>query len=66
MGFIRDQQIKITISLLEWKYKRDGLKVPERKVLKSYAGKIVDEAKVIAKKRGLNILSILKELVNKK
>ena len=63
MGFIRNQQIKITVSLLQWKYKNDGLKIPDKKFLNNYAGKVVDEAKVIAKKRGLNILSILKELV---
>ncbi len=65
MGFIKNQQIKIAVNLLEWKLKKDGMNVPERKILKAQAEKVVDEAVKIAKTRGMNILSILKELINK-
>ncbi|MCP3925735.1 MAG: hypothetical protein GY714_24465 [Desulfobacterales bacterium] len=65
MGFIKNQQIKIAANLLEWKLKNDGMKVPERKILKAQAEKVVDEAIKITKTRGINILSILKELINK-
>ncbi len=49
---------------LVWKYQRMNLVVPAISNLQIQAGKIVDDAHRIARERGGNIISIIKELVN--
>ena len=64
MGFIRRQEIQLTIKFLVWQYQKANLSVPEHSALEQQAGKIVDEAHRIARERGSNVLSIIKELVS--
>ena len=54
----------MAIRFLVWKYQRMNLVVPAISNLQSQAGKIVDDAHRIARERGGNIISIIKELVN--
>ena len=62
MGFIRRQEIQIAIKFLVWQYQKANLPVPEHSALERHAGKIIDEAHRIARERGGNVLSIIKEL----
>ena len=66
MGFIRRQEEKMTIQFLTWKYQKADMPVPPVSELKKQAGQIVDEAHRIAKERGSNVLSIVKELIGRK
>jgi len=61
---IRRQEERLAIRFLVWKYQRMNLVVPAISNLHSQAGKIVDDAHRIARERGGNIISIIKELVN--
>jgi hypothetical protein len=54
----------LAIRFLVWKYQRMNLDVPAISALQSQGSKIVDDAHRIARKRGGNIISIIKELVN--
>jgi len=62
MGFIRDQEEKLALRFLAWQHTKKELPLPEISALRKQASDIVDEAHKIAKKRGANILSIIKEL----
>ncbi|MBA3017562.1 MAG: hypothetical protein KJ550_12910 [Proteobacteria bacterium] len=62
MGFIRRQEIQLAIKFLVWQYQKSNIQAPEHSALEQQAGKIVDEAHRIARERGSNILSIIKEL----
>ena len=48
---------------LVWKYQRMNLVQPALSELQGQAAKIVDEAHRIARERGGNIVSIIKELI---
>ena len=61
---IRRQEERLAIRFLVWKYQRMNLVVPAISNLQIQAGKIVDDAHRIARERGGNIISIIKELVN--
>ena len=62
-GFIRKQEVSFARKLLIWKYNQSGLAVPDEKALSAHAQKIVDDAHVIAKKSGSNVLEIIKNAV---
>ena len=62
MGFIRRQEERMTIQFLTWKYQKLNTPVPSEPELQKQASRIVDGAHRIAKERGSNVLSILKEL----
>ncbi len=64
MGFLRQQEEKMAVKLLVWQYQRLKMTLPERHILKKHASDLVDQAHNIAKERGKNVLSIIKELVN--
>jgi hypothetical protein len=64
IGFIRRQEERLAIRFLVWKYKRMNLVEPAISNLQGQAGKIVDDAHRIARERGGNIISIIKELVD--
>ena len=64
MGFIRQQEEKLAIQLLIWRYRNQGLPLPSRADLKRQAAYIVKNAHDIAKKRGQNVISIIKDLAN--
>lgn len=62
MGFIRDQEERLAIALLTAKYQKKNLPAPDISELKRQAAKIVDEAHGIARERGKNVLSIVKDM----
>jgi hypothetical protein len=66
MGFIRSQEEKIALQLLQWQYQKTGQKAPDLATLKHHARILVDDAHRIARERGGNILTILKEAVAKR
>lgn len=63
MGFLKNQQINVAIRLLAWKYERNRQPLPERALLERHARQLVDDAHRIARERGGNVLSILKQMV---
>jgi len=63
MGFIKNQQVKAAIRLLAWQYERNGQSLPEAVILEQHARQLVDDAHRIARERGGNVLSIIKEMV---
>jgi hypothetical protein len=65
VGFIRRQEEKFALQLLQWQYKKDGQVAPDPAVLRHRARLLVDDAHRIARERGGNILTILKEAVAK-
>jgi len=62
MGFIRDQEERLVVGLLTAKYQKKNLPVPDISELKRQAAIIVDEAHGIARERGKNVLSIVKDM----
>ncbi len=63
MGFIRDQEERLVVSLLTAKYQKKNLPVPDISELKRQAARIVDETHGIARERGKNVVSIVKDMV---
>jgi hypothetical protein len=63
MGFLKNQQIKIAIRLLAWQYEKNGSPLPEADRLNVQASQLVDDAHRIARERGGNVLTILKQIV---
>ena len=64
MGFIRQQEENVATRLLAWHYQRHEIDLPPQSVLKQRATILVDEAHRIARQRGRNVLSIVRELVD--
>ena len=62
-GFIRKQEVAFARKLLIWKYNQSGTTLPDEKALSAHAQKVVDDAHVIAKKSGSNVLEIVKAAV---
>jgi uncharacterized ubiquitin-like protein YukD len=63
MGFIRQQEEKIAMRFLNWQYQKLDLPVPDDAELARQAARIVEEAHQIARERGSNVLSIMKDLI---
>ena len=63
MGFFRQQEERLAIRIISWQYQKWGKPIPEDAELKLQAAKIVDEAHHIARQRGQNVISIMKELI---
>jgi hypothetical protein len=63
MGFFRQQEEKMAMRLLAWQYQRMKIEIPAEQELQSQAAKLVEDAHRIARARGRNVLSILKEMV---
>ena len=64
MGFIRQQEENMAMRLLAWHYQRQQIDLPSQRELQQKAIVLVDEAHRIARQRGQNVLSIIKDLVN--
>jgi len=64
MGFIKEQQVKLALRLLAWRYEKAGQPLPESATLQRQARELVDDAHRIARERGGNVLSILKQMAN--
>ena len=63
MGFIRQQEEKIAMRFLTWQYQKLDQPVPDDAELARQAAKIVEEAHRIARQRGSNVISIMKDLI---
>ncbi len=64
MGFWRQQEEKMAARLLQWHFERQNQPPPAGESLQRMAADLVDEAHRVARKRGQNVIVILKELVN--
>ena len=64
MGFIRQQEEKLAMRFLSWQYEKLKQPVPPETELAEQAAKIVAEAHEIARKRGRNVLTIIKDLIS--
>ncbi|MFO7838843.1 MAG: hypothetical protein R6X08_05030 [Desulfosalsimonadaceae bacterium] len=64
MGFLRKQEEKFAAKLLEWRYKQQQIPMPARENLNKQAARIVTDAHEIAKKRGGNVWSIIKDMMS--
>jgi hypothetical protein len=64
IGFIKQQEKKLAVRLLTWQYQKKNIPIPPATELDDQAMLIVNEAHRIARDRGRNVVSILKELVS--
>ncbi len=62
MGFLRQQEENLAMRLLAWQYRKMNISLPEHQALKQQAAKLADDAHRIARERGQNLVSIMKEL----
>lgn len=63
MGFIRQQEEKLALQYIIWSYQKNKYPMPDAAKLRQMASKLVDDAHQIARERGSNVLTIIKELV---
>ena len=63
MGFIRQQEEKLAMRFLSWQYEKLKKPISSDAELEKQAAKIVEEAHEIARKRGHNVMSIIKDLI---
>jgi hypothetical protein len=63
MGFIKEQQKRLAIRFLSWQYEKKNLPIPARIELERHASRIVEDAHRIARERGRNVMSIIKEMI---
>ena len=63
MGFIRQQEEKLAMRFLSWQYEKLKKPIPAEDVLERQAAQIVAEAHDIARKRGRNVMTIIKDLI---
>ena len=63
MGFIRQQEEKLAMRFLSWQYEKLKKPNPTEAELERQAVQIVAEAHDIARKRGRNVMSIIKDLI---
>jgi len=61
--FIKQQERKLALRLLEWHYQRNNITMPHIGQLREQANRVVDDAHRIARERGSNVLAIIKELI---
>jgi hypothetical protein len=63
VSFFRQQEERLAVRLLIWQYKRLNIPVPATEELERQAGRFVEDAHRIARERGRNVISILKEMI---
>jgi hypothetical protein len=63
VSFIRQQEKRLAVRLLTWQYQRMNVPVPAMEDLEQQAAGLVDDAHRIARERGRNVISILKEMI---
>ncbi len=61
----RNTEVKVTESILRWKYKKEGKRVPEDGDLHTQSRIVADKAHKIIKKRGKNIWKEIKKTYQK-
>ncbi|MDO9566515.1 MAG: hypothetical protein Q7J15_07230 [Candidatus Desulfaltia sp.] len=62
MGFIRHQEESLAMRYLLWQYQKKQISTPPNEYLEKQAAQIVNDAHRIARERGSNLISIIKEL----
>ena len=63
MGFIRKQEEKWAMHYIVWSCQKNNYPLPDATQLKQMTSQLVDEAHRIARERGSNVISIVKDLV---
>lgn len=63
MSFFRQQEKRLALRLLIWQYQRMNIPVPSMEELQQQAARLVEDAHRIARERGRNVISILKEMI---
>ena len=63
MGFFRQQEEKLAMRFLGWQYQKLNQPIPDDDELARQASRIVEEAHKIARERGSNVISIMKDLI---
>ena len=63
MSFIRQQEKRLAVRLLIWQYQRMNISAPAMEELERQAARFVEDAHRIARERGRNVMSILKEMI---
>jgi hypothetical protein len=63
LGLLRKQEEQMALRYLRWHYSKSNQPEPSAEVLALKARAVVDEAHRIAKRRGRNVLVILKEML---
>jgi len=58
---LRQSELRLAKSILRWKLQKEGSPIPDNSDLDVAASRLLDEAREIAKKRGMTLLDILKE-----
>ena len=58
---LRQGELRLAKSILRWKLQKEGSPIPDDSELDVAASRLLDEAREIAKKRGMTLLEILKE-----
>jgi len=63
VSFFRQQEKRLALRLLIWQYQRMNIPIPQLEELEQQAARLVEDAHRIARERGRNVISILKEMV---
>jgi hypothetical protein len=63
VGFFRQQEERMAMRFLAWRYQKLKMQVPDDAALKHQASQIVVEAHRIAREHGRNVIAIIKDLV---
>lgn len=61
----KNTEIKLTESILRWKYKKEGKKIPDDENISQQSKVVADQTHEIIAKRGKNIWSGLREAYHK-
>jgi hypothetical protein len=61
MGFIRQQEERLAMRFLMWHYQSMKLPIPAPSELQKQAAKMVGDAHRVARERGRDVISIIKE-----
>ena len=64
VGFFRQQEEKLAVRFLSWQYEKLKKPVPDDAELADQAARIVEEAHRIARERGRNVVTIIKDLIS--
>ena len=62
-GFFRIQEEKLALRLITWQCQKKAIPLPPPAELEKKASQLVDDAHRIARERGGNVVSILKDMV---
>jgi hypothetical protein len=63
LKFVRQQEQKLAVRLLAWHYEKNALAMPPPSELRQQADRLVNDAHRIARERGRNVISIIREML---